>query len=319
MAKRIRILHSEAKHYCAKARLILKSFADVDYADLRRPQLLKKVASYDALIIRLNNAVDREVLERGKNLKALATPTTGTNHLDEVFAAKKGVSVISLKGERKFLNSISSTAEHTFGLLLSLMRRIPVAQYSVLSGQWARERFLGHELSGKTIGIIGFGRLGRMVARYADTFGMNVLANEIDRDVTPPVYVKFCSLEALLKKSDVVTVHVPLNDKTKNLLDARQLRLMKKGAVLLNTARGALVDEREVVRLLRKKHLAGFAGDVLAGEEKPNFKVLNAALVRYARTHSNVVITPHIGGAAIEAIDKTDIFIAQKLKKFFKG
>lgn len=319
MAKRIKILHSEAKHYCAQARSILESFADVDYADLRRPQLLKKVASYDGLIIRLNNAVDREVLERAKNLKAVATPTTGTNHLDENFAAKRGVSVISLKGERKFLNSISSTAEHTFGLLLSLMRRIPVAHYSVLSGDWAREKFLGHELSGKTIGIIGFGRLGRMVARYGDTFGMTVLANETDRDVTTPFYVKLCSLETLLKKSDVVTVHVPLNDTTRNLLNARQLRLMKKDAVLLNTARGALVDEQEVVRLLRKKHLAGFAGDVLAGEEKPNFQVLNTPLVRYARMHSNVIITPHIGGAAIEAIDKTDIFIAQKLKKFFKG
>ncbi len=319
MARRIRILHSEAKHYCVKARAILESFADVDYADLRRAQLLKKVASYDALIIRLNNAIDREVLERARNLKVIATPTTGTNHIDEKAAHQGDVKIVSLKGERKFLNSISSTAEHTFGLLLALMRRIPVAHYSVLSGEWAREKFFGHELSGKTIGIIGFGRLGRMAARYADTFGMTVLANETDRDVTPPVYVKFCSLETLLKKSDVVTLHTPLNEATKNLLNARCLRSMKKGAVLLNTARGALVDEREAVRLLRKGHLAGFAGDVLPGEEKPNFKVLDSPLVRYARQYANVIITPHIGGAAVEAIDKTDIFIAQELRKFFKG
>ena len=319
MARRIRILHSEAKHYCVKARAILESFADVDYADLRRAQLLKKVASYDALIIRLNNAIDREVLERARNLKVIATPTTGTNHIDEKAAHQGDVKIVSLKGERKFLNSISSTAEHTFGLLLALMRRIPVAHYSVLSGEWAREKFFGHELSGKTIGIIGFGRLGRMAARYADTFGMTVLANETDRDVTPPVYVKSCSLETLLKKSDVVTLHTPLNEATKNLLNARCLRSMKKGAVLLNTARGALVDEREAVRLLRKGHLAGFAGDVLPGEEKPNFKVLDSPLVRYARQYANVIITPHIGGAAVEAIDKTDIFIAQELRKFFKG
>src|SRR3989338_11086420 len=106
MAKRIKILHAEAKYYCAQARSILESFADLDYTDLLRVQLLKKIAPYDVLIIRLNNAVDREVLERARNLKVVATPTTGTNHLDENLALKKGISIISLKGERKFLNSI---------------------------------------------------------------------------------------------------------------------------------------------------------------------------------------------------------------------
>lgn len=315
--RKIKILHSEPKDYCPKARAILDSFADVDYLNIGRKGILQKIAAYDALIIRLKNAVDRQMIQKGRHLKAIACATTGTDHIDERAARDSRIRIISLKGETKMLKSVHSTAEHAFGLMLALLRKIPVAQEDVLQGRWQNERFRGHELFGKTLGIIGFGRLGSMAAKIAGGFGMTVLAYDKEPKKRYPKNVRYAPLDQLLAHSDIVTLHIPFNEQTKNFMNAGRLKQMKKGAYLINTSRGTVLDERSLLGLLKNGHLAGAALDVLTGEERSDFDVSRHPLVRYARRHQNVIITPHIGGAALEAVERTDEFIAQKLKAYF--
>jgi len=315
--KKVKILHSESKHCSQKARDTLNSFAKVDYLNLDHHKIVHKIGNYDALIVGLRNSVDKEILHKGVKLKAVASSTTGTNHIDEQTAIKRRVRIISLKGETQLLKSVYSTAEHTFGLILALLRKIPFAHQNVLNGQWQNEQFRGCELFGKTLGIIGFGRLGHMVSKIGKGFGMEILVYDKARKKYPKGITN-CSIEKLLANSDIVTLHLPLNIQTRNFMTQSRLKKMKKGAYLINTSRGALLDEMSLLALLNKKHLSGAALDVLRNEEKLNFKISTHSLVRYARQHNNLIITPHIGGSAREAIEKTEIFIAKKLKRYFQ-
>jgi len=315
--EKIKILHSESKDYSQKAREILNSFAKVDYLNLDHLKIVNRIGNYHALIVRLKNSVDKEIFRKGIKLKAVASSTTGTNHIDEQTATRHKVRIISLKGETQLLKSVYSTAEHTFGLILSLLRKIPSAHQNVLDGQWQNQQFRGCELYGKTLGIIGFGRLGHMVSKIGKGFGMEILAYDIARKKYPKGIIN-CSLEKLLASSDIVTLHLPLNKQTRNFMNRSRLRKMKKGAYLINTSRGALLDETGLLALLSKRHLYGAALDVLDYEEKLNFNISTHPLIRYARQHNNLIITPHIGGSAREAIEKTEIFIAKKLKKYFQ-
>ncbi len=315
--KKVKILHSEANHYCDQARKVLDSFAQVDYGRIGRTETLKKVSSYDGLIVRLQNKVDRKIIDAGRQLKFIATATTGVDHIDTEYLKKKKIQLICLKGERQFLKSVYSTAELTFGLILSLLRRIPSAFNEVVyKDHWIGEQFRGHELAGKTIGIIGYGRLGHMVARYANGFGMKVCAYDIDKTIKYPKYVAQTPLNKLLSTADVVSIHIPLNEKNEKFIDAKAIARIKKDGVLINTSRGAVIDEKALLSALKKKKFAGVACDVLSDEIQKGFHPLGNPLCQYARKHDNVIVTPHIGGAAFEAIDKTDVFIAQKIKRF---
>lgn len=297
---------------------MLDSFANVDYLDIDRQGIINRIANYDGLVVRLNNTVDRAIINKAHRLKAIATATTATNHIDETAANERQIKVISLKGERRFLNSVYSTAEHTFGLILALLRKIPSAQADVFKGRWRNDCFRGRELYGKTLGIIGFGRLGQMVARIARGFQMKIFAYDTKKDINYPAGVRKVSLDRLLTDSDIVSLHIPLGEQTKGFMSEQLFKKMRKGSYLVNTSRGAILDEDALVRRLKMGHLAGAAVDVLTGEEKPGFRIGQHPLVKYAKTHNNLIITPHIGGAALEAIEKTDIFIAQKLGKFFQ-
>ncbi len=315
MTKTIKILHAESKDYCPEAKRILNSFAQVDYLNLDRVGIAKRIADYDGLIIRLRNSVDHKLIQNAERLKMIAANTTGTNHIQ----VNGRIKVISLKGERLFLDSIFSTAEHTLGLILSLTRHIPEAKNAVLQGRWDNEEFRGRELFGKTIGIIGFGRLGRMVARYANGFGMNMLAYDNDKTIKYMKCVKHVSLDILLSESDIVSIHLPLTPSTQNFINDSRIRKMKKGSILINTSRGTIVNEPALLKYLKNGHLAGAALDVICGEECPGFQPKKNKLILYARKHENLLITPHIGGSAIEAVKKTDVFIANKIRQYFKG
>lgn len=312
--KKYKILHTEAKDYCHESRVILDSCGQVDYFDIGRAGILERIADYDVLIVRLRNKVDKGILEKGKRLKFIATATTGTNHIDEKLASQKGIRVVSLKGETRFLSGVYSTAEHTVGLMLALLRFIPAACKDVTGGSWQNEIFRGHELHGKCLGIIGYGRLGKMVAKIALSFGMKVFAYDTDKTVYFPQGVHKVALDSLLAQADIVTIHIPLNKGNENFMNQSKLKKLKEGAYLINTSRGDVLDEKALLTLLKRKHLAGTALDVLKGEEKPGFRLKTNALVQYAQKNNNLIITPHIGGAAIEAVNKTDVFIARKLK-----
>lgn len=264
-----------------------------------------------ALYVKLKQRVDGRLLDGHPELRFVVTPTTGLTHVDLEACRARGVEVLSLRGEEAFLRTISSTAELTWGLLLALERRIPAALDSVRGGVWDRDLFPGRELHGKTLGVVGLGRLGSMVARYGLAFGMRVLYAE-PRAVSLRGAQKV-ALKRLLAESDVVTLHVHAGPDTDGLIGPAAFAAMKRRPVLLNTSRGSLVDEKALLKALESGRVRGAGLDVLADEHagKKDWPARDA-LVAYARRHDNLILTPHVGGLT-DAAERAELFAARKL------
>jgi D-3-phosphoglycerate dehydrogenase len=314
----IRILNAEPENYSPEARRILTSIGELVERRLSQAELSKWVSDFDVLIVRLGLVVDKEVIEAGHRLRAIVTATTGLDHIDVESAKARGIAVLSLQGETDFLRGIPATAEHTWGLLLALVRRIPQAFESVRAGEWNRDAFRGHDLEGKRLGIVGLGRIGEKVAHYGIAFGMKVFAYDPYRKCWPDTVSRCISLHDLLRCSEVLSLHVPLNQETQGMIGKIELSLLPRGAVLVNTSRGAVLDEEALVEALEKGHLGGAAVDVIEAE----FDVTRrqrSPLLEYARQHSNLIITPHIGGATVESMAKTEVFMAKKLSTFLQA
>jgi len=312
----IRILNSEPQDYAPAAREVLQGVGAYDEKQVTRSELIACLAAYDVLITRLGFQVDRAVIDAGSRLKAIVSATTGLDHIDLDYANQKGITVLSLRGETAFLRTVSATAEHTWGLLLALLRRIPQAFASVQAGGWQRDDFRGHDLDGKCLGILGYGRIGQKVARYGLAFGMRVYAydpfvNELEPDIH-----RQTSLAGLLTHSDVLTVHIPHNPSTVGMLGAQELACLPPSAVLVNTSRGEIIDEPALATALQSGQLAGAALDVLCHEREQHLRQ-QSPLIHYACNHDNLLITPHTGGATYESMAKTEIFMANKLAAFF--
>jgi D-3-phosphoglycerate dehydrogenase len=315
----VRILVAEGEGFSPRALVALEALGDVRVGDLDRPGLAAAVHDVDVVFVRLRNRVDGALLDGAPALRAVVRPTTGLDHLDLEALDARGVAVLSLRGETDFLRTVTATAEHTWALLLALVRRIPAATAAAAAGDWDRDRFRGRELAGKSLGLVGLGRLGSMVARYGAAFGMRVRAFDPYRGEAWPDGVEPCAtLEELLRMSDVVSLHVPLGPDTEGLLGADQFRAMRPGAVLVNTSRGRIVDEEALVQALATGRLAGAALDVVAGEGEPEGAAGSPA-VRYARDHDQLLITPHVGGATLESMENTEIFMAGKLARWLRG
>ena len=309
----MRILITEPLGYPAEARAILASVVELTYGPFGRTELLRAVSDCDGLLVRLAHKIDNEVMAHGPRLNFVATATTGLTHIDLAEAERRGIAILSLRGQRSFLDTITSTAEHAFGLLLMLSRNICGAVEATRRGEWNRDAFRGHQLYGRTIAIIGFGRLGRMMAGYAHAFHMNVVAT--DPYVNDyPTGVLALSLEAALERADVVSLHASFDPGQSPILFGKHFERMKRGALLVNTARGELIDEVALLDALRSGHLGGAALDVLAHENDVarEGRVAND-VAAFARSSSRLLLTPHIGGATIEAMERTDIFMAQQI------
>lgn len=315
---RPRILITEPEGFSAVALARLDEAFAVDLGPLTRAELLVRVCDYEGLMVRLGHHLDSEVLERASHLRFIASPTTGLNHIDTETAGRFGIAMISLRGERKFLDTIHATAEHTWALLLALLRRIPAAHASVLGGDWDRDRFKAHELCGRTLGIVGFGRLGTKVARYGQAFGMNVVAH--DPYVVPPQGVEPLALEELFAKADIIVVLAAYTSQTHGLIGQAHFARCRPGVLLVNTSRGEIIDEQALLAALRNGAVSGAALDVLWQENQPNGVCpSSSALIEYAKGHDNLVITPHVGGATFESMGRTEEFIAEKVWRFING
>jgi len=313
---RPRILNVEPEHYSAKARAILGEFAEVEERPSDRSGLLDAVGEVDILITRLRHHIDAEVFDRAPRLQAVVTATTGLDHIDLVAAEQRGVKVLSLKGERAFLDTVTATAEQSWALLLGLSRHLSAAFVDVRDGNWRRDQFRGHELSGHTLGILGCGRLGSRAAAYGAAFGMKVLVHDIHPVALPAgaEAVEFCEL---LSRSEILSVHLPLEASTRHILSAEALALLPEGAILINTSRGGIVDEVALLEALETGRLSGAGLDVLDGETQGVGTMAGHALVAYARRRDNLLLSPHIGGATWESMEKTEIFMAQKVRDWF--
>lgn len=263
---------------------------------------LTTTANADILWVRLADYVGVDYLNRFQYLQTIVTPTTGLNHIDLDECERRGITVLSLAGEVDFLQQIRSTAELTIGLMLSLLRKIPAAVESVKRGEWDRDKFKGRDLAGKLVCIIGYGRVGYQVARTLDTMGAKIISKQFPGD------------------SDIYTLHAnytPGNDK---MCDAKFFASMKPGALFINTARGELVDEEALLQALDMRHLGGAALDVMTNEQyhANSEHAATAPIITYAREHSNLIITPHIGGCTHESMEKAELFMAHKLIEHLK-
>lgn len=318
MRTRMKVLFAEPPVDPSEVRKTLGPVCDLRLADLDRDALLQEVGDVQGLFLRLRHRADAEVLAHAHNLEFLATPTTGLTHVDVREAEARGVSVISLQGRADFLRSVRSTAEFTIALTLALARNIAEARDSVLRGEWERDRFRGTQLDGKTVGVVGYGRLGKMVVELFLGFRCDLLAadpNVEDGGVASPVAM--VPLNVLLARSDVVTLHASYESGAPPILGAAEFSVIKPGALLINTARGELVDEDALVAALGEGHLGGAALDVLAVESAGVAKAHR--LVEYARAHTHLLITPHLGGATIEAMARSEQLIITEIRRWIEA
>jgi D-3-phosphoglycerate dehydrogenase / 2-oxoglutarate reductase len=314
--KTIQVLCGEPYNYSELALKEVANFAELVTINLTQDEFAEKALDYHVLMVRLKHKVTKDIIFKSEKLIAIISPTTGLDHIDLTAANQRDVKVFSLRGEVDFLRNIHSSAEHTFALILSLIRNIPQAFEDVKKRRWEQFPFRGYELNGKKFGILGFGRIGSKIAEYANAFGMEVLT--YDPYVSKfPCYVYKCnSLQALLKESQIFSINIPLNKSTVGLIGLKELGLLPKDSFLINTSRGDILDEIALIEFLKSGHIKGAAIDVLKNENLITIK--EHQLVEYSLTNSNLIITPHIGGAAWEAIEKTDIFIIKKFKKWLK-
>ncbi len=312
---KIRILNAEPENFSQEARQILQSLGELVEEPVSQESLAARVHGFDALLVRLGLRVTREILESSVRLKVVVSAATGLDHIDLEAAREKNIAILSLQGEQEFLRTVPATAEHAWALLLALTRRIAWAFDDVRQGGWDRDRFRGHDLNGKRLGILGMGRIGEQVARYGIAFGMKVGAYDPYRKEWMNDIRRFETVEEMLRWSEILSVHLPLNAKTRGFLHEKRLRLLSRGAWILNTSRGAIVDEIALINLLEQGHLAGAAVDVLAVEQPAKGRQ-RSPLLQYAREHDNLLITPHLGGATVEATLRTEVFMAEKLRRF---
>ena len=310
------IIITEPTDFPTDALAQLNGVGRVTIGPFTRESLKGAIADADVLIVRLGHLIDDEILAVAPKLKFIVTATTGLNHVDVMSAEGRGIRVLSLRGETEFLKTISPTAELTMGLILSLIRHIPAAVAAVNTGAWNRDDFKGQDLEGKTLGLFGYGRIGRKVARMATAFGMTVLAYDLVTDNPDPNAV-FVSEEELLRRADILSIHVLHTEKTDRIFGVRQFAMMKKGALFINTARGEVIDEDNLLKNLQSSHIGGAALDVVTDEYSGQANWMEMSpLIAYARQNSNLIITPHIGGASIDAMAKVERFMVARLLEY---
>jgi D-3-phosphoglycerate dehydrogenase len=240
---------------------------------------------------------DAELLSRAVKLKYYVTATTGSNHIDESFLSARGIPLRTLRDERPALRQITAAAEHSWLLLLACARQLRGAVTHVLHGQWDRTQFPGLMLNGRTLGLIGCGRIGQWMARYAAAFGMRSVGYDPapEGDIAP---IQLASLEEVLAESDIISVHVPLTPATTRMITDAEIARMKDGVIIINTSRGEVLDETAILAGLRAGKIAALGVDVLTAEPP----AADHPLLAYAREHDNVTITPHIGGFSPDAL-----------------
>lgn len=307
--KKLQTYISGIDRLSVKAHDLLSGISTIDYISGTSDSELKEALNKcDIFWFRLNHKLTRSILENVR-CKYIVCAVTGLDHIDVDACNDFGIKIISLKGEKEFLKEVRATAEHTIGLMLALIRKSKRAFTHTETGEWNRYLFQGTELYKKKIGILGLGRLGKIVAEYVSVFGMQVYYYDIKEVEPPKSYIKCNSAEELVSIVDVLSIHLPYNKDTHFFLNKDLFKLMKPIINIINTSRGGVINEDDLLQYLKVSKIAGYATDVLYGE--PVIK--NHPLVHYASKNENIIITPHIAGNTVESIEKTENFVAKKL------
>lgn len=257
--------------------------------------------------------IPAESIGKAINLKIISTATTGADHIDLDALNLRGIPLLTLKGQKEVLRNLTPAAEHSWLLLMACVRKLRGAIKNVEAGGWDRVQYPGRMFKGKTIGIIGMGRIGSWMARYAQAFDMQVQG--FDPFIPEfPSGVKKVSLDELLQTSDFISIHVNYTPEVKGLITSEMVKKMKPGAVFINTSRGELVDEKALVEELESGRISAVGADVISGEPE----ISGNPLWQYAQTHDNVLITPHIGGFCPESVDITVAFACDRILNYFE-
>lgn len=287
----------------------LREEAEVDVlTGLSRQQLLDVIGEYDAVIVRSATLIDQEAIDRGWRLKVIGRAGIGLDNIDVQAATRRGVLVVNAPQ-----SNILSAAEHTLALLLSLARRIPAADASLRAGKWERSRFSGVELHGKTLGIVGVGRIGALVAQRTAGFGMRLLAYDpyVSEARAAQLGIQLVlDLRTLCRESDFITIHLPKTSETKGMLGEREFAVMKPGVRIVNTARGGIVDEEALLAAHERGTVAGAAFDVFEKEPPGRHPFFE---------HEDFVVTPHLGASTQEAQEKAGTAIAEQVLLALRG
>ena len=304
----MKILQLDKNHPLITEQLSAKGFEIDDDFSSSYDDVLKKIDAYDGIIIRSRIPIDRNVIEHGKNLKFIARVGAGMENIDGEFATKSGISLISSpEGNR------DSVAEHVLGMLLILMNRLFIASNEVKNGIWKREENRGDELLGKTFGIMGYGNMGKAVAKRLSGFGVKVIFH----DILPNLSDEFAtqvSLDTLKNEADILSLHIPITNETHHLIDSQFISEMKKDFYFINTARGKNVKTSDLVEAIRSGKVRGACLDVLE-YEKPSFENLEVENndSAFLLQSEKVIVTPHIAGWTVQSKEKLAQVIVDKI------
>tara|TARA_B100000575_G_C23041728_1_gene599607 strand:- start:204 stop:1139 length:936 start_codon:yes stop_codon:yes gene_type:complete len=251
--------------------------------------------------------LDNKIL-KNTSIKLINTASTGLNHINLKDCKKLNIKILSLTNDKKLIKNLPSTSELAIGLMINLLRNIPQSFKSVQNFKWDYSPFIGQELASLTIGIIGLGRLGNFMAKYGKSFGMKVIY--FDPNKKTKKYNK-TSFKNLIQKSDVISIHAHVNEKTKNMLDKKILKLAKKKPIIINTSRGELVREKDIIWGLRNKLISGYGTDVI---EKEFIDIKKSPIIKNIHNY-NIIVTPHIGGMTYQGQLRAYNYAIEKFKK----
>lgn len=266
------------------------------------------IEAYGIIDASMKVLFDEELILKAKNLKIISCATTGSDHISRSICKRKEIEIRTLREDSDLLLNLTPAAELSWTLLLACARNLKGAVNHVLNGNWIREEFPGVMLNGKTIGIIGCGRIGNWMSKYAKAFGMEVLGYDPYIDNFPQSIIKV-DIEELFKKSDFITIHVHLSSETEGLVNKSLLEMAKPNAIIINTSRGKIINEQALLDALNNKKIAAVGLDVL--EDEPDIK--KSRLYQYAQQNDNLIITPHCGGYSIQAVEKVCLRAAEKI------
>jgi D-3-phosphoglycerate dehydrogenase len=294
----MKVLLADNIHPAAVA-LLKEKVEVIEAIGVSEDKLIESISDVEAVLLRSKPKLTRKVLEKTKKLKVIGRAGVGVDNIDVDFATKKGIIVVNAPEA-----STTTVAEHTFGMILGLARKIPQAVANVKGGGWDKKKFMGTELRGKTLGVIGIGRIGSRVAEIGKAFEMKVLAYDpyISEEVAKKKGVELVEFEELLKNSDFVTLHIPKTDKNIGLIGTGELGIMKPTAYLVSCARGGIVDEEALNTALRKKIIAGAALDVFEKEPPHDSPLLGL---------DDIITTPHLGASTKEAQENASVTAAK--------
>jgi len=306
----MKILLTESENFSKNAIELLQKKFEVMILDIQNEkELLNIIHEFDVLFIRLRFKFTSDILKKATKLKYILTATTGLDHVDTEYFESIGGKIISLKGETKFLESIPSTAEHTWALLLSLYKKVPSSFEDVKAGNWNRDNYKGNNLLHKKIGILGLGRVGKQVANFAKAFQMEIAYYDVLK--LNNEYKAVNTVKELFEWADIISIHIPYSKENKGFVDKSLLDYLNSNSVIINTSRGNIWDEKYVSELVKKRRIKGIATDVIQNEFDKN-AISQNPLIELSNENYNVIITPHIAGASLESMEMTEDFITEK-------